>query len=242
MGGSAILLFGEMDLSVLERKDANPSFFQKLFGRKQSAAPTAMKINDQLTHLEIKKHSLNGLKEDFKKFIKQSVPRPHFASEMFFDYMRMNIMTLYLRGNQTPEKTDWYVQFSFSGCAGMAETSAEIGAHWVEIWLNRERAAVSDFLEKNGFTISDRQDAPSGYRFLPFEKYGYCRILDQEEIYEADDADGSKYLSFDQGTLEALSENELSQMKALDDQYREYIGDNKCRCQLCEPDFAPLKT
>lgn len=241
MGGSAILVFGNVDLPLLKNRPVEQSVFQKLLGIKKHASLKETRINDQLTIVEIENRPLHGLRDDFKKYILRTIPRPHSASGQIIAYLNMKTMTIYLRANKSPEKTDWHVQFSFSGCAGMAETSAELCAHWIEIWLQEERDLISDTLFKNGFQVHDQKDSPSGYCFIPFEKYGYGRILRKDEIYGGEDYEGSRYLAFDQGSLESIPDKELSGMKELDHKYQKYIIENKCRCQICEPNFMPLK-
>lgn len=241
MGGSAILVFGNVDMSLLESRPVKQSVFQKLLGIRKHASLKETRINDQLTIKEIQNHPLHGLRDDFKKYLLRTIPRPHSASKQIISYLNMKTMTIYLRADKSPQKTDWYVQFSFSGCAGLAETSAELCTHWIEIWLHEERDLIFDTFGKNGFQAGDQKDSPSGYCFIPFEKYGYGRILQKDEIYEGADYEGSQYLSFDQGSLESLADKELSGMKELDRRYQKYITENKCCCQICQPDFAPLK-
>jgi hypothetical protein len=240
MGGSAFLLYGNIDSSLLGKKELKQNIIQKIFGIKRYACPTEIIINDKLTLVEIKNHTLDVLINEFKKYLLKTIPRPNSASEQFIDYLNIKTMSIRLRGNKSTEKTEWYVEFSFSGCAGMGQTSAELGSHWVEIWLNNERDFISDVLDKNGFKIDGKKDESAGYRFIPFKQYGYARILTKEEIYEDGDYEGSKYLTFDQAYIESSSDDELSKMKKLDHKYQNHINANKCYCQLCEPDFIPL--
>ncbi|MEN6319299.1 MAG: hypothetical protein ABFD82_11160 [Syntrophaceae bacterium] len=177
MGGSAFLLFGNIDSTLLESRESKQSIIQKLFGIKKHAGPTETKMHDKLTLIDIKNHNLHVLTDDFKKYILTVISDPNSASKQFIDYLNMKTLSIYLRGNKSPEKTEWYVQFSFSGCAGMSETAAELGSHWVEIWIHNERNLISNILDKNGFKINEEKDDSAGYYFIPFEHYGYARIL-----------------------------------------------------------------
>lgn len=63
-------------------------------------------------------------------------------------YLAMDVVTINVRGERSgDEVSSWYVQMTFSACAGMADTSAEVAAHWAEIWYRR----AGDELASNHF-------------------------------------------------------------------------------------------
>ena len=239
MGGSAFLLFGSIDPILLEKREIKQTLFQKIFGIKKYTGPTETKMNDNYSLMSINNHGLGILEKIFKKYLLEAIPNPNTATKQFMDYINIKTITIYLRGNKKVDKTEWYVQITFSGCAGMSETSAALGSHWAELWINKERNKITEILAKNGFIIDENRNESEKNFFIPFDKYGYAKVLNENEI--DDEIEGSKYFEIDQAVLESLSDEEQTLLSKLDNKYYTYVNNKICHCQICDPNFIPLK-
>jgi len=239
MGGTAYLVYGNIDPVLLEKREIKPTFLQKIFGKKNFIQPKEMKVDDNRTIIDINQPELNNLVDLFQGFIKKTLPKYNSATQQFIEYLDIKIMSIFIRGERFKDKTEWYIQFGFSGCAGMAEVSAELGSHWVNKWIAIEKNNLLNIFAKNGFQMFDNQNSNDESYFIPFEKYGYAKIQNTEIMDE--EYEGSKYFEFDQSCLEGLDENDYSKMKNLDKNYKKYYDSKKCCCQICNPEFVPLK-
>ncbi|MBN2382334.1 hypothetical protein JXQ70_05570 [bacterium] len=238
MGGSAFLIYGDIDPTLLERREIKPYFFQKLFGIKNYVSPKETNVGNNRSIIDIDQPCFEKCIDMFHDFLNRYISQPHSATIQFLEYLKIKTMTVFLRGEKSQEKTEWYVQFSFSGCAGLGEVSAELGTHWVEKWLSLERKSLSEFFSQNGFHISENQPAYDDSAFIPFEKYGYAKI--QNSAIMDPEYEGSRYFELDQSFLEGLGNEDVQKMEKWDQQYRNYFDSKKCCCQICNKECFPL--
>lgn len=239
MGGSAFLIYGDIDSKLLEKRETKPTFIQRIFGIKKYVSPKETPLGNNLTIIDINQPCFDKLIDMFQEFLNRFISQPHSATGQFIEYLKIKTMSIFFRGEKTLDKTEWYVQFNFSGCAGMGEISAELGSHWVDKWLKIEKYSLLDFFNQNGFHISDNQPENDDSAFIPFEKYGYAKI--QNSVITDEEYEGSQYFEFDQSVLEGLDNSDFRKMKNLDQQYKNYYDLKKCCCQICNKEFVPLK-
>jgi hypothetical protein len=109
----------------------------------------------------------------------------------------------------------------------------------VEKWFEREGPRIqAELLNEAGFEAAGVDAAAAGV-FVPFDGLGYGRRFDQppDPQYE-----GSRIFEFDHSVHEMLEqESKLNSLRALDARFGGAGADGACRCQLCSPQFAPLK-
>ena len=154
--------------------------------------------------------------------------------------MGLDIVDLHVRGDATGSNPpDWYVQLSFSGCAGMAQVSSELAAHWAERWYRAEQAdLVSRYLQPYGFEPSGRiEPGRSLDVFVPLGSAGYARY-DATRGPEDGEFSESRYFDIDASALETLGESERSRaLRKLDEDVPPLLSTDSCCCQWCAPRF-----
>lgn len=245
MGGQAYLIWGNIDEERVKPVPAKRSFWDKLLGRRRFQERTESELPNGTKLIELPAGDLARLGEDFGGFLERRIFEPWPATEVFFDYLAENVVSIYLRGEHTPETPapEWYVQITFSGCAGLAEISAELGSHWAEIWFTENRERITErYLEPFSFVPSPNRPVP-GKRtaFLPVGRLGYA-------VYVGDvDTDpewpGSRLFELDAAATEAFElDGSLSRLRVLDEKFGSLMADGNCRCQLCMPDFDTTET
>jgi hypothetical protein len=186
---------------------------------------------------------LAALMQDFREFLDATITQPWDASRATLDYLDDRVMSLYLRGERGPETLEiqWYIQLTFSGCAGMAEVSAELAAHWAGIWYERCAAAIrAQSLEAFGF-VPDEQVGVDQNRFVPVGALGYALYVGDRSWTPDEEHRGSRLFELDGASLDLLSERQaLAKSRHLDEQCGPAMEDGRCRCQLCMPEYQPL--
>ena len=232
MGGSAAIIQGTVAESALQPRPAPASILDRIFGRKRMLGPV-----ESGGMIELPAQDFRPLAAEFGAFLRRAMPAPWEATGIFMEYLAIPALEVHVRGARA--QPSWTLEFSFSGCAGMAEVSAELGAHWVEKWFEREAPRIqAELLGPRGFTAApvDRGWVPV---FVPFEGMGYGRRYDQPQDPEVE---GSRIFEFDYSLIETLElQEERGSLRALDEKFASAGADGKCRCQLCSPSFVPLK-
>jgi hypothetical protein len=187
---------------------------------------------------EVKADELKVLEKDFRDYLNQRMPQPSSATKSFLDYLNMHTMDIYVRGEKAEgkEAMQWFLQVSFSGCAGMTEIAAEVGYHWASMWYtDRKDRLTQAFLAPFGFYPNDKQSIEVSTPFLPLQGLGHAAYYKPEP---ADDEKGS--LVMDDAQCQTPEGEE--EAKRLEDKYLSLMSDDLCRCQLCMPEFQPVPT
>jgi len=246
MGGSAFCIWGQVDEKLLASAPAKRGLLDRLLRRSPVVGPKVIELPKGSRIIDIPADGLAGLKRDFRVFLTERIPKPWPSTKVFLDYLDLDIVNIYVRGEQEQQgPVSWYVQFTFSGCAGTAEVSAELGSHWAETWYRARRDDIeSVYLKPFGFVPNESQNDPSIPRaFLPVGELGYAlyagkaqAISDHflpEYLFELDDAMGDTT-----GVAEGIGDQDpLSVLKDLEERFAALMADSACRCQLCMPDF-----
>lgn len=230
MGGSAAIIRGSVEQRLLEPRRAKQGLLDRLLGRTRFVTPSEVAIGDGRSMIDLPADEFRRLAADFDNFLHRAIPQPWESTKLFFDYLAIGTLSVFLRGERSAAaaQTAWYLQFSFSGCAGMAETSAELGAHWVEKWFQKEGERIqADFLDAAGFHRQPGEPHEHGVVFIPFEGLGYGRRAGGEAIFE-----------FDYSQVELLGASGKSELNDLNRRFANLGSDKKCLCQLCSPAFA----
>jgi hypothetical protein len=247
MGGHAYLIPGTVESRLWQDTQHSPSptppesLWRKITGLGHSGAaqtlPRVTMYPNGDRQIELRADPLpDCLIPDFLGWVKSRLAIPSQASAVGLEYLKQLIPTLYVRGEQRPTepKPAFYVQISFSGCAGMAETSSRLAAHWTALWYRADQDRLArEYLAPFGFQpdpYDAAQDEP--LLFLPLGELGYAEYIPSE------DSTFRPRVELDQSVLE-------SRPDGLDvERLREMVGGHmtaqRCRCQLCEPAFGDV--
>jgi hypothetical protein len=241
MGGNAYLIFGSLDQRHLEQRPVRKSFMDRLLGRQRYVKPKEFTMGNT-TIFEVQAKELEPLKNEFLTFLRKAMPTPWGATSGVFEYLDLDIMTIYMRGDRSAGAKDinWYLQLTFSGCAGMAQVSSDIAAHWAEIWYKAEKSKIQERLESFGFHPEEhpRDEGPAPL-FFPLPENGYAEYSDEPQEMSSNEQEYNFHFSFDSAIEEAEPDQGLGLLQRLETGYASLMTDGKCRCQLCSPDFKP---
>jgi hypothetical protein len=240
MGGSAFCIWGHVDEKLLASAPAKRSLVDRLLRRSPVVGPKVVESPKGFRITDIPADGLTGLTKDFRGFLAERIPIPWPSTKVFFDYLDLGIVNIYLRGEQEHQgPVKWYVQFTFSGCAGTAEVSAELGSHWAEIWYHERRDDVTRlYLEPFGFVPNESQsDTPVPRPFLPVGQLGYA-VYEGKEQAESKVFQPEYLFALDDAVVEMVgNQDPFSVLKDLEKRFAALMADSACRCQLCMPDF-----
>jgi hypothetical protein len=163
------------------------------------------------------------LADDYRSFVRARLSPPSQASQSVLEYLDLDQPTIYIRANQSSSdpEPEWYVQVSFTGAAGMTETSARVAAHWADRWYVARRDAIRAILSPAGFDAI-RGEQLDELKFVPADEYGYI---------ERDDGE----LTADWSVLES-QEDPDAVLKMLAQRCAGLLDDGRCHCQMCDPE------
>jgi hypothetical protein len=240
MGGSALILVGKLREEIINATPKQKSLFDKLLNRKNNIENRSYSAGNDRTINELPIGGLKHLPDHFTDFINKSISAPNDATKSFLEYLKIRVITIHVRSEtgKNAIAPDWYIQFSFSGCSGMAEVSAELGTHWATVWYLQNTTEINDkFLEPYGFSSELTVLDESNPIFIPVKSFGYG-LLNGEPFEEEM---GSKYLQFDQSQLESRNEEDIQNVANLDETIEKLFLKGTCHCQFCDPMFKELE-
>ena len=236
MGGSALLIYGTPSPELLTPRPAPRSLGDRLLGRQRVTGPTETPMGPDRVLLEIPCEPLRPLAEEFQRFVKTALDPPWAATQSVRDYLGIDVITSYLRADRfAGQPADWYFQFTFSACAGMADTSAEVATHWADIWFRqRGRELTEKYFTPFGFTPT-RVEAIADALFVPLGHAGYASFR-RGDTEGFDGSEQSRFFSLDGSVLETLDGEDLGEAwSELDQQLRDVREGAACLCQFCAP-------
>jgi len=238
MGGSALVIHGTPSADLLTPRAAARSFTDRLLGRQSAVGPKETPLGRDRVLLEIPSTPLRPMADDFRAFVDRAFDHPWPATTAVGEYLAIaNVITTYVRGDRVGHGAPgWYVQLTFSGCAGMAETSAAVATHWAEIWYRQHADELaSKYFLPFGFTptgIAPNGPAPL---FAPLGQLGYG-LIEREEPEPDPDDPASRSFEIDRAVLETLGEEDLTrEWRQLEAAVREIRAAGACLCQFCRP-------
>ena len=217
----------------------SPSLFKRLLGTAPATGTrvTTLAGGDILHEIEpgaLGRH----LVHDFREWLHARLPSPSEGTALPLQYVVEIEPSVYVRGLQRAgENAPRYnVQLSFSGCAGEAETSARVAAHWASLWYRAEHERVANaFLRPFGFEPAPYDPAlDDTFAFLPARDLGYLELVSAE-----DSSAGTPGLELDYSTATAHEDD--PRLERLNELYGHYMKSGRCRCQLCEPEFGDAR-
>ncbi len=236
MGGSALLIHGTPSADLLTPRAAARSLADRLLGRHPVSGPTETPVGRDRVLLECPSGPLRPLADDFRTYLDRAFDDPWPSTMCVRDYLAMDVVTVYLRGerrgNEVPR---WYIQLTFSACAGMADISAEVAAHWAEIWYRHNSDVLaSKYFLPFGFTPERVDTTGLAKRFVPLGRLGYAQFHGEERAGPADSE--SPNFDLDWSALEPLSGVDLTrEWQELDEALSDVRAAGVCLCQFCAP-------
>lgn len=118
----------------------------------------------------------------------------------------------------------------YSGCAGMAEVSARVAAHWTDVWYRAHRERITrEYLAPFGFRPAP-DPAPPTWAFVPAGEHGYAEYV--AEGTELGDGTTSRF-DLDAAVLE--DRDPRPTLERLERAFGALMADGRCRCQLGDP-------
>ncbi len=230
MGGTAYLIYGNITEERIAKSKKNQlSFFDKLFRKNKI---TSVENND------ISTEDFNKtLKKQFLNFINNTIKKKWQATESIIEgYLSIDVFNTYIR----KEKDKYYLQISFSGCAGQAETSSLISSHWFELWYKKNKEKIdNEIFIPFGFIPSHISEYEDEYVFFPLNcGYAIC-YCDVDNEIDAENPWLCPELEVDESVKESFGNDEEinKYSKIVKDNFSKYTKDKKCRCQICDPNF-----
>jgi hypothetical protein len=192
------------------------------------------------THFAILPGSLEqGLVGDFKSWLIQALAVPSRASTVVLEYLQLGGPSVDVRGFRQANESEasFWVQMSLSGCAGEAEVSADVAAHWAACWHRARWDHIRDVhLIPFGFTPDPPQStAAVDPPFLPAGELGYLELTPPESREKR----RLPMFLLDHSVTESLAEP--SSLERIEERFAPYMTEQRCRCQLCEPGLGDVR-
>jgi hypothetical protein len=213
---------------------ASRPFWKKIWHRPEPR-PTVTELENGDRIYDIPAEPIDHpLVADFRKWLARRLPEPSDASKVVLEYITEITPNVYIRGTAHKGETtpSFWVQMSFSGCAGMAETSARVAGHWTGLWYRAEHERISDKYLRAARLIPDASKATTGdeepYLFVPGGDLGYVEYLAPGL------AGGEPEVSIDHSVAEAIEGD--PRLDRLHEIVAPFISAGMCRCQLCAGD------
>lgn len=243
MGGYCFIIDGTFSEDKLKPQPVKKNLIDKLLHRQRFTSIKKTALGKENVLYELPLNNLKNFPKDFLSFIKTNIPEPSEATSIFIDYLSIDIFSIYIRGEGEENSSDinWYIQCSFSGCAGMAQTCSELASHWVELWYLKNSAELyAKYFAPIHFSPQSIRPEDPPFCFIPVETLGYARLINDLEA-DNEDQTGSRYLQFDESTIEAMDDKELEHLSKLDPFIEDKFLHSTCHCQLCDPQFKALQ-
>jgi hypothetical protein len=242
MGGSAFVLECQVARELYEERPLPRTLIDKLLFRTRRAGVRRMSFGDA-THLEfVLPQALAALPSMARAWMRAHIPSDDASARVILDeYLSVPVADVYLRGQERDGTTRTSVELIFSGCAGLAETSAAVVVHWCERWWREDRAAIERACAGSGVTLVDvfRFDGETSPIFFPLKQGGYALFTDAAAVPPSPGLpppEGLPWLEVD----EALNEQRADVddvLPALKSLAEETFTDRRCRCVMCDPSF-----
>jgi len=222
MGGSAFMIYGEFDAVGAAAAAPRRTILDRLRNRQPPSVSTTRFPNGR-SLLQFPANAIQDpLARNYLTFVNERLAAPSAASGVVLDYLKLGQPTIYLRAERGPSETTgpWYVQVSFSGCAGMSETSARVATHWASHWYAARGEAIrTAVLSPAGFT-AESAEPPSAAAFVATAEHGYA------------EREGETF-AIDASFIESHPDPDAL-MKQLEQQHARQLDDGKCHCEICQ--------
>jgi hypothetical protein len=153
MGGSALLIYGNVKEECLRQRVKPRTIWDRLFGRKSVVVTPEWQAMGKDSHsIDLPVGNLSGIGTEFRDYIIKRFRKPWAATKTVIEYLKIGSIDVYLRGERSENDPDaLYIQLSFSGCGGMAQTSADLAVHWAVRWYREKKQnLLNDIFNRTG--------------------------------------------------------------------------------------------
>jgi hypothetical protein len=242
MGGAAFVLECQVARALYDARPLPRTLVDKLLFRTRRAGVRRMAFGDA-AHLEfVLPPALTSLPAMAHAWMRAHLPASDASARVILDeYLSASVGDVYLRGEERDGVTRTSVELIFSGCAGLAETSAAVVAHWCERWWREDRAAIERACAKSGVTLVDvlRTEGEVGPLFFPLKQGGYALFTDAKAVPPSPGLpppEGLPWLEVDDALHEQRADVDET-LVALKRIAEQVFVERHCRCALCDPDY-----
>lgn len=235
MGGAAYEINGTIDDIVLKPRPIKKTFVDRLLGKQRFEGPKETCYGN-MTIIELPLGRLDELKNLFMKYLKDQLVQPSEASKDVLEYLKLVPMRINFRGHKEAQEEviKWTIQVSFSGCAGMAQVSASLAAHWVRLWYLKNRSALQkEIFSVSGFFSNEPEVAHEPEAFLPISQGLYAMYHEEPQEMFINDEDISSHFEINSSFLDTQADGGVELLNEIESKYLSVMADGKCRCQLC---------
>jgi hypothetical protein len=228
MGGSAVLIKGVADVERLQTR----GLLARWLGRKNSRE---FQLGRDRRLVDLPSKNVSALGPEFKAYLRRKLPTPWPSSKAMLSYLDI-ALKVFVRGETHGDSArEWYIQLSFGGCAGMAQTSSEVAAHWAALWYAEESDHIARTLQGKGFTPTLLDGTGEELTFLPLGPYGYVSFL--KAGYSLDPDEPTTHFELDAAVTDRNDDEAQPLLAALESGWVAFMSDSRCHCQLCDPGF-----
>jgi hypothetical protein len=188
--------------------------------------------------------------DDFFHWINHKLPQPTASSKATLQYLKgipFDVKVVSTRESPLDHPT-YRVHFHFSGCAGMAEVSACLAAHWAHLWYSSEQTRIAAEILTQHRLIplpTNNADECEYLRFAPAGDWGYAMYDPEHADHAGDDHDkddvSNQLLALDVAYTEGEEAATRRALRQLEEAFLPQLQSGHCLCQLCAPniDFHP---
>src|SRR4030095_10595710 len=110
MGGSALLIYGNVSEGLLEPQPAPRSMMGRLLGREPAKIPTWSQVGPTRRMIDLPTEPLKALASAFGDYVVNRTSPPWTATTSVLEYLKLNVISIHVRGedpgNNSPE---WYL-------------------------------------------------------------------------------------------------------------------------------------
>jgi hypothetical protein len=237
------VIYGNAKEECLRPRVKPRTVWDRLLERKPKVVTPEWKAMGKDSHsIDLPVGNLSGIGTEFRDYIIKRFRKPWAATKTVIEYLKLGSIDVYLRRAGPENDPDaLYIQLSFSGCGGMAQTSAELAVHWAVRWYREKRAEVDkQYFQPFGFVPSGgTEPTGSSEYFVPLGVGGYAQY-DPRAPLEDESYPYSQFFCLDQAAMETLSETEMKSFnQAIDQKLHPMLPKDSCCCQWCNPGFDP---
>lgn len=245
MSGYAFVINGIIDEALLEPTTEKQTLLNKLLKKQVIIWPKITELQNGDKFIEIHAKQLESqLIIKFKDYLQTTIKTSwEVTQNMIEGYLSLCVEDIFIRGTQKKEniKPEGYIEVGFSGCAGVAETSARLASHWFEIWYKKHKLLIDEqYLIPYGFTPNNNiEKCNEQDLFFPLGEITYALYTNDIDSMYLGDSDIEVKCNFDidQSIIECGTINNKESIEIFNAKLNKIMQNPRCYCQLCTPEL-----
>lgn len=217
MGGAAFTIYGKYS----GEEESKKGLFSRMFKKESQKSVREKTVTKEF-------------KADFVEYIDSKLENDITVS-VVKDYLKMKgIFECFIREHNGIHCID----ITFSGCAGMAQVSSEVCAHWAEFWHKENRKKIEEIAKRNGFNPDGRAEGMGKNEvFVPAGAAGYALLIVDESSEKEmlpPNIFKTTFFEVDESYMEGADEKEFVELNdKLNLEYSGAVKERKCMCAFC---------